>query len=574
MSDTTLPAVSAKLPAQAGEMLTRVKGLAAQPAVAKSLPWIGIIASLALVALAWMAFATGPQRALFSGLSDNDKGAVADSLNGAGIKYNLDSASGALTVSESDYYRAKMMLAQAGLPKSAPDGDAMIANLPMGASRAVEGERLRGAREMDLARTIEAIDAVDTAKVHLAVEQPSVFVREAAPAGASVMLRLHSGRTLSDGQVSAIVNLVASSVQGLSADNVSVVDQAGHLLSRKGAGNNAADAQIEIQQKIEQRYQEQIAKLLTPIVGPDGFTAEVHADLDFTESQATRESFPKDNAVIAREQGGWQNDGSTGPTAGAGIPGALANTPPAAGQVSTQAPNQPAAATPPGATPATAVPQPGTTAAMTAGKTSESYDRTFQLGHEVSVTKNPSGVLKRLSLAVALKQGDKARGTVEMKQIEQLVKSGVGFDQGRGDQFALTSRTFADVDAATKPKWWEASWVSLAARNGTAFLIALVMFFGIVRPLMKRRAAMVTDEAAAAAAPRPEIRDEIAKALASEASVNPAQPVTLAMIEAAPGYADRAALIRNFVRQDPERAALVVRDLIRSDMGKGVAANG
>jgi len=158
-----------------------------------------------------------------------------------------------LTVSDSDYYRAKMLLAQAGLPKSAPDGDSVISSLPMGASRAVEGERLRDARETDLARTIEAIDAVQTAKVHLAAEQPSVFVRDEAPASASVMLTLHQGRALSDGQTQAIVNLVASSVPGLSPDNVSVVDQSGHLLSRKG-GDGSADRQLELQSQTEQRY--------------------------------------------------------------------------------------------------------------------------------------------------------------------------------------------------------------------------------------------------------------------------------------------------------------------------------
>ena len=565
MSDATLPVPAAPRAVSTGAMLDRARGFIAQPAVKKSLPLVGIAVAILVALLAWSTFARGPQRDLFAGLSDQDKAAVADTLKTSGIPYTLDRDTGGLTVSENDYYRAKMLLAQAGLPKSAPDGDAMIASLPMGASRAVEGERLRGAREMDLARTIEAIDAVDTAKVHLAAEQPSVFVRDAAPASASVMLRLRAGRSLSDGQVQAVVNLVASSVPGLSPDNVSVVDQTGKLLSRKG-GDGAADRQLEMQAQIEQRYMEALAKLLTPLVGADGFTAEVHADLDFAEVQATRESYPKDSGVIQAEKGGWANDaaGQGGP---GGVPGAIANAPPTAAQVSTQ-PNQ--TMTPPvnGA-------QAGTTAAATQGKTSEQYDRTFQVGHEVSVTRNPVGSVKRLSVAVALKQGAKPRGVAELNQLEGLVKGAVGFDQARGDQFSMSSRAFVDPTAdAAKAKWYEASWVAIAARNGSALLIALLAFFGIAKPLMKKRAKAAAEAPVEDAAARAVIGNEIAAVLANEAVADPGKRVTLDMIEAAPGYSDRAALIRNFVRQDPDRAALVVRDLIRADMPGGTEQNG
>lgn len=565
MSDTTLP-VPARFNASGGSVLERVRDFTAQPAVARSLPLLGIAAAVAIAFLAWTTFARGPQRDLFSGLADQDKAAVAATLSSSGIQYTLDRSTGALTVGDSDYYRAKMLLAQAGLPKSAPDGDAMIASLPMGASRAVEGERLRGAREQDLARTIEAIDAVQSAKVHLAAEQPSVFVRDQAPASASVMLRLHQGRALGAGQVQAIVNLVASSVPGLTPDNVSVVDQTGKLLSRNG--DAAADRQVDMQQKVEQRYVEQIGKLLTPLVGADGFTTEVHADLDFVETQATRERYPKESAVVAQEKGDWKNDGPGGAPVAAGIPGAISNQPPAGAQIATVPPPS----LTPGANPA--APQPGTTAAANGGKTSESYDRTFQIDREVSVTKNPIGVVKRLSVAVALKQGAKPRGVAELTQLENLVKGAVGFDTARGDQFALTSRAFVEPDPAAGAKWYESPWVAFAGKNITGLVIALLTFFGVIRPLLKKRAAI----AAAPAAPRPRARpglgNEIAAALANEAAGNPGTRVTLDMIEAAPGYSDRAALIRNFVRQDPDRAALVVRDLIRADMPGGAEQNG
>jgi flagellar M-ring protein FliF len=549
-------------------MLERVKGLAGQPAVQKSMPLLGIAAAILIAFLAWTSFAKGPQRDLFSGLNDSDKAAVADTLKASNINYTLDRSTGALTVSDSDYYKAKMLLAQAGLPKSAPDADSVIASLPMGASRAVEGERLRDARETDLARTIEQIDAVQNAKVHIAAEQQSVFVRDEAPASASVMLTLRSGHALSDGQTQAVVNLVASSVPGLSPDNVSVVDQAGHLLSRKGA-DGSADKQLDMQNQVEQRYINAVSKILTPLVGADGFTTEVHADLDFAETQATRESFPKDQAAIASEKGQWANDGSSGaPAPAGGIPGAIANQPPSAAQVSTQ-PNQtlnPAIPATPGA------PQAGAAANATQGKTSEQYDRTYELGHEVSVTRNPVGTLKRLSVAVALKQGAKPRGVAEMAQIEQLVKGAVGFDQSRGDQFALSSRVFADPEVAPAAKWYESPWLSIVGRNLTGLVIALLAFFGVIKPLMKRRsqiAAAIAQSPRAAKTRNPALGNEIAAMLANEAVHDPGRRVTLDMIEAAPGYSDRAALIRNFVRQDPDRAALVVRDLIRADMPAG-----
>jgi flagellar M-ring protein FliF len=166
-----------------------------------------------------------------------------------------------------------------------------------------------------------------------------------------------------------------------------------------------------------------------------------------------------------------------------------------------------------------------------------------------------------------------------MAQLEQLVKGAVGFDQTRGDQFALTSRAFADPEAVPASKWYESPWLSVVGRNVTGLVIALLAFFGIIKPLMKRRAAIAATTPGGAKQLQqqrnnPALGTEIAAALANEAVHDPGKKVTLDMIEAAPGYADRAALIRNFVRQDPDRAALVVRDLIRADMPAGAEQNG
>ena len=556
-------------PAGASAILDRVKGFAAQPAIQRSLPMFGLIALLGAAALLWSTMAGAPQRDLFAGMGDGDKAAVADALKAANIPYEVNRDTGALTVPETSFYQAKMLLAQQGLPKSAPDGDAMLSSLPLGASRAVEGEKLRTAREMDLARTIEAIDAIESAKVHVAAEQPSVFLRDDAKPQASVMLRLRAGRALSDSQVQAIVHLVASSVPNLSPDGVSVVDQAGRLLSASGNDpmSEASNRQVDIQNKIEQRYRDSLNKILTPIVGPGNFTAEVHADVDFTESQATRESFPKDTAVVRTEQGGWTGDKNGGEASG--IPGALSNQPPAVSQV-TAAPQQTMQAPAPA----------GTTATAEAGKTSEQYNRTYELGREVSVTHNPIGQVKRLSVAVALREGSRKFSRAELASIETLVRGAIGADQARGDVVALSARSFAVAeDIEIKANWWEAPWVSTIARNLSALLVVALLVFGVAKPLLKRRAAYAEErktamEAMVASGGRipqgtsPAVRNEIASALAQQALHDPNKPVTLDMIQATPGYANRAELIRNFVRQDPDRAALVVRDLIRADIPK------
>ncbi|WP_062734522.1 flagellar basal-body MS-ring/collar protein FliF, partial [Sphingobium abikonense] len=502
-----------------------------------------------------------PQRDLFRGLPDSDKSAVAQVLDQNGVRYDFDN-SGAMTVAEDDYFKAKMMLAAQGLPKSAPDGNSMIDSLPMGASRAVEGEKLRSAREMDLARTIEAIDSVESAKVHLAVEPPSVFLRERTKPSASVMLRLAQGRQLTQQQVSAIVHLVASSIPELSPDDISLVDQNGRLLTDND-GNAGDDRQLAMQGKIEDRYRQSVIALLTPILGEGNFSTEVHAELNFAERQATRETYPQDEARLRSETGSWASDPrGQGKGEASGIPGALSNQAPVNPTVTQTNPN------------GQAVTQGQTAQAQAPGtpgdplmKTEETFNRNFELGREVSVVRDATGTVKRLSVAVALDNGPdgKPRSPQEIAALEALVKGAVGFDQTRGDVVALSSRSFVKEPAAETP-WYEADWIAPLARNVSALLVALLVIFGIGRPLLKRRAAAQEAAAAQRAEQQQVIGQAISTELTKQAVANPADPaapVTLDMISSTYDYAQRADLIRNFVKQDPDRAALVVRDLLK-----------
>lgn len=585
MSDSA-PSASPALPAVSGGPLARggldsvkarLTGIMGQPAVARSLPMLGLIGVVGAAALAWTALREPPQRDLFRGLPDADKAAVVDILDKNAVPYRFDKSNGSITVAEDDYFKAKMTLASAGLPKSAPDGSSMIDNMPMGASRAVEGEKLRSAREMDLARTIEAIDVVESARIHLAVEPPSVFLRERTKPQASVMLRLAQGRTLSDDQVNAIVHLVASSVPNLAPENVSVVDQNGNLLSRVDGAEGETDRQIAVQTRIEERYRQAITALLTPIVGAGKFSTEVHAEVNFNERQATRETYPQDEARLRAETGTWQatkpgeGDGANGEAGG--IPGALSNQAPAPAQAGTQAANVQEAAAGANTDPASASANGQTVPELAPVRTQESYNRNFELGREVSVTREAVGTVKRLSVAVALDNGPdgKPRKAEDIAALEALVKSAVGFDQGRGDSVALTSRGFVKVDdSVAAAPFYEAEWFRTLTRNLSALAVVAVLIFGIGRPMLKKwnEGKKPADPATAGAA-RPmqqaALGKEISQELLRSAQENPDQTITLDMISSTPDYAQRADLIRNFVKQDPDRAALVVRDLLREN---------
>jgi flagellar M-ring protein FliF len=532
----------------------QIKGAFAQPAVRRSLPMALMVGLIAAAALAWMSLSTPTQKTLFSGLPDSDKAAVTSALTTANIKSHIDEATGALTVGEDDYSRAKMLLAGQGLPKAAPGGYAILDQLPMGVSRAVEGERLRQARESEMAKSIEEIDAVAEARVHLAMPEASVFVRDNAAPSASVILKLQGGRSLSDAQVSSIINLVASSVPGMKPEAVTIVDQMGALLTKAGGNNGAgaaSDARIDIQRRVEDKYRTQLIALLTPLVGAGNFTAEVQADVNLDESQATRESYEK-QGVLRAETGNWTGNQKDGPAAPGGIPGALSNTPPAASTLSTsQAANGASGSAQPVA--GGAAPDPM--------KQSDQYQRAYDLGREVSVTRATPGGVKRLSVAVLLRDPEKGRRTaMEINQISDLVKSAVGFDQARNDNVTVISRKFAGADATATsgPAWYDNAWLPVLARNGTAILIALLVLLLGVRPiakaLMKKRDDVGT---------RPALGQPIGAASGDGMAV--AAPVSLDQLENTRGYDDRIGAVRGFTRDNPTRAALAVRDMIKAD---------
>lgn len=548
---TALTTSAQPLPERFANPLQQVRGVLAQPAVRRSAPMALMVGLVGAAALAWATLSTPPQKTLFSGLADADKAAVVQSLEQANISAHVDDGTGAVTVGEDDYSRARMLLASQGLPKAAPGGYAILDQLPMGVSRAVEGERLRQARESELSRSIQEIDAVAEARVHLAMPEASVFVRDKASPSASVIVKLAGGRTLSDAQVSSIVNLVASSVPGMSPDAVTIVDQAGALLTRPGgrdAAGAAGDERLDVQNRVEDKYRQQLIQLLTPMLGAGNFSAEVQADVNLDETQATRESYEKQGALRA-ETGNWTGNQANAAAPG-GIPGALSNTPPPASMLQVPTPAVGASGSP---QPTAGGPAPDP------AKQSDSYQRAYDLGREVSVTRAAPGSVKRLSVAVVLREPDKGRRTqMEITQITDLVKSAVGFDQSRQDQVTVISRKFAGAsDVVEAAPWYDNSWLPVLARNATALLIALLVLFLGVRPLAK--ALMKKREDA-------EQPGQIALGgAAGEAGMAVGAPVSLDQLEQSRGYDARISAVRGFTRDNPARAALAVRDMIKAD---------
>lgn len=511
----------------AANPLERVRTLTAQPAVRRALPWFLGLSAIGAAGLAFMALSPAPQRVLYAELGDAERASVVSSLDKAGIAYAINRDTGALTVGEDDLYRARMIVASDGT-LAVPDPVSSLDSLPLGASRTLEGERLRGARQGELELTIKQIDGVESVRVHLAEANKSVFVRDDAPPTASVMVRMTKGRKLSDAQVSAIVNLVAGSVPGLSPDAVRVVDQNGRLLSDP---STRGDDRIELQARLEDKLRAQLDQLLTPMLGANNFTSEIQVELDMDEVTSARESYDKDGVI--RSESSQQSQGAAQPV-GAGVPGALSNTPPPATQAA------------PGA------PQGGPAPAAAAAPTGESAaSRTYELGRQVSVANSQPGKIKRVSVAVAISQAAMAKAKPgDIDQIKALVAAATGIDPARGDQVQVIVRPFEPV-STEPPPFWETPWFAMVVRAVAALLaLVLVLLLG-VRPLVKALKREPGEVVVVAAE----------DGMATEQSDQPAAIAEAAEDEAAL-LGRKVGLAHRMVEEQPEEALLALRRML------------
>ena len=528
-----------------GMVPPQVAGFLGQPALARALPALAGVGALAAAAGLWMAISSGPDRVLYTSLTDAERAKVVETLEAGGIGYSIDNGTGALSVAENDVYRAKMLVASnAGI--AAPEGaEAMLDAMPLGTSRTLEGERLRLARERELMLTIREIDGIESVRVHLATPERSVFVRENNPPSASVMVRLVSGRSLSQEQVGAILNLVAASVPGMSADAVRVVDQNGRLLSdpREAAGEG-----LTLQREHEAKLREQLDALLLPLLGEGNFSAQVQVELDREEVTTARETYEKEGAIRTESA---REATRTGAAPAGGVPGVAANTPPPQAQLVDGAP------------------QPATPANAATTDTETATDRAYELGREVAVTTAGPGRLKKLSVAVAVSdKALKAAAPLTAQQLQALVSAAVGADAQRGDKVEVAASKFEPA-TLEPPAFYEQPWFAMLVRYGTALIAVLLVLLLAVRPLIGKLKGKGRDEAAAPEAPAP---GEETLAIA-EGEPDPAAGVIAAdngiALDDLPRQVE---LARRLAASQPERAVEALQRMLEAPDTRGPEA--
>ena len=256
---------------------------------------------------------------LYATLADEEAAAVTRSLSTAGIEYRMEAGSGGISVPAERLNEARMLLAEQGTLQSGG-----FANLGkeggFGVSAFMEGARYQHALETELAKTIASLQQVAAARVHIAAGRNSSFIRDRTPARASVFLQLKAGRKLSSEQVTAIVNLVGSSVADIDPEQVTVVDQTGRLLSSpQGRGEFALrDQQVEFARQMEEMYSQRVEALIAPLVGAGRVRAEVSAQFDMSASEEAREQFNPQGVVVRSEQ---LSEDRSGTAVARGIPG-------------------------------------------------------------------------------------------------------------------------------------------------------------------------------------------------------------------------------------------------------------
>ncbi|TVO79057.1 MAG: flagellar basal body M-ring protein FliF [Sedimenticola selenatireducens] len=443
---------------------------------------VGIAASVALGIAVVLWSQTPNYSLLYGNLAQKDASEVVAALEQSGIPYKVNQSTGAVMVDSGKVQEARMKLAGQGLPHSDSLGfEILQQETGFGTSRALEAARFHRALEGELARTIGTLSNIESARVHLATPKKSVFVRKNNNPSASVVLKLYSGRVLDKGQVAAIVHLVASSVPELDSGRITVVDHKGNLLSGEMDSRQMmlTSSQFEYTKELENHYRDRVEEILAPILGADRVRAQVSAEVDFTVTEQTSERFNPDLPALRSEQ---TNEQLSRLSSVQGVPGALSNQPPAAG-------NAPEVAA-------------GAEAEGTTGSplnSSKRSTRNYELDKTISHTRLSSNKLRRLSVAVVVDDlvtlGDDGTTTriertpEEISRITRLVRESIGFNAQRGDSVEVINSAFmAPEQPQPLPELaiWQQPWVWDVAKQAGGVILVLILILFVLRPTMKK----------------------------------------------------------------------------------------
>ncbi|WP_323119555.1 flagellar basal-body MS-ring/collar protein FliF [Burkholderia alba] len=529
------------------------------------LPFL-VVAALAIAAIvALVLWSRAPDyRVLYSNLSDRDGGAIIAALQQSNIPYKFADAGGAILVPSNQVHETRLRLAALGLPKGGSVGFELMDNQKFGISQFAEQVNYQRALEGELQRTIESINAVRGARVHLAIPKPSVFVRDREAPSASVFVDLYPGRVLDEGQVLAITRMVASGVPDMPAKNVTIVDQDGNLLTQPAAASGLDASQLKYVQQIERNTQKRIDAILVPIFGTGNARSQVSADIDFAKVEQTSESYspngtPQQSAIRSQQTSTATELAQGGAS---GVPGALSNTPPQPASAPIVAGNGQSG---PSSTPV-----------------SDRKDSTtnYELDKTVRHVEQPMGGIKRLSVAVVVnyQPSTDAKGRVTMQplpapklaQIEQLVKDAMGYDEKRGDSVNVVNSAFTtSADPLAGLPWWRqpdmielgkdiAKWLGVAAA-------AAALYFMFVRPAMRRAFPAAEPAAPALPAPEDQVMLDGLPAPDKRSLEEEPDPALLAFENEKGRYERNLDYARTIARQDPKIVATVVKNWVSDE---------
>ncbi|CAM5340685.1 flagellar basal-body MS-ring/collar protein FliF [Eoetvoesiella caeni] len=535
---------------------------------------IGAAAAVIAVVVVLLLLGRAPAYGLlFSNLEDRDGGAIVTALTQMNVPYQFSESGSAILVPKDKVHEVRLQLAGQGLPRGGGVGFELMDNTRFGASQFTEQITYQRALEGELANTIQAVHAVKTARVHLAIPRESLFVRERQAPTASVLLTLQQARTLSAGQVAAITWLVSSSVPNLSAENVSVIDQNGRLLTSPTGEAGVDGTQRSFVHDVEQRTVQRIMTLLTPLVGAGNVRAQASAEVDFSQREQTSEVYRPNQtpgeAAVRSEQTSSSVQSRVQPPEG--IPGALTNQPPAnATAPITTTPAQPPARPGAGAGNNAANNAANTAAAQTTlGTGNNAAQNTvpsssqnnatinYEVDRTISHVKDPTGKLQRLSVAVVINHQLNEDGKFvpvsddELQKLNSLVKDAMGYSAERGDTLSIINSPFNDNSAASLPVWKDPEYQALAMQLAQYLFIIIGLFFvwkKIVKPLVNN----ISQAGAAKLAASAELKSEQAAAAAAAA-------IAAKRASEISRYEDNLNVARNLAEKDPRAVAMVLR---------------